>query len=162
MINDDNEEMMIMRMQVPCQWGGSELDDDDDDDDALRLWRWSQWWGFRWRWGQYSGTIAVQHHLVSTSSTTLSFLQILNFCRQLLFFSPGQFCRPSERAGRKVFSIIAVIALIVIIIIIILILIMIMTKQVGRLLGYSGGNLGGRVEGAMAAITGYEVTWSSW
>jgi len=30
-------------------------------------------------------------------------------------------------------------------------------EQVGRLLGYSGGNLGGGVEGAMAAITGYEV-----
>ena len=31
-------------------------------------------------------------------------------------------------------------------------------KQVGRLLGYSGGALGGGAEGAMAAITGYEVT----
>ena len=31
-------------------------------------------------------------------------------------------------------------------------------EQVGRLLGYSGGALGGGAEGAMAAITGYEVT----
>jgi len=30
-------------------------------------------------------------------------------------------------------------------------------EQVGRLLGYSGGALGGGAEGAMAAITGYEV-----
>jgi len=30
-------------------------------------------------------------------------------------------------------------------------------EQVGRLLGYSGGNVGGGAEGAMATITGYEV-----
>jgi len=30
-------------------------------------------------------------------------------------------------------------------------------EQVGRLLGYSGANVGGEAEGAMAAITGYEV-----
>ena len=32
------------------------------------------------------------------------------------------------------------------------------TTQVGRLLGYSGGNVGGGAEGAMATITGYEVS----
>ena len=76
-------------------------------------------------------------------------------------FSPGQFCRTSERTGRKAYSINVVIALITInlaVTLIIITLIMIMMKQVGRLLGYSGGNLGGGVEGAMAAITGYEVS----
>ena len=32
------------------------------------------------------------------------------------------------------------------------------TTQVGRLLGYSGGNVGGGAEGTMATITGYEVS----
>ena len=41
--------------------------------------------------------------------------------------------------------------------IIILLFLTIITTQVGRLLGYSGGNVGGGAEGAMATITGYEV-----
>ena len=45
----------------------------------------------------------------------------------------------------------------IIIIILIIIILVTILKQVGRLLGYSGANVSGEAEGAMAAITGYEV-----
>ena len=75
-------------------------------------------------------------------------------------FSPGELCWQSERAGDHIIIVeigIILITVIFWIIIIILIITIIIVKQVGRLLGYSGVNLAGEAEGAMAAITGYEV-----
>ena len=57
------------------------------------------------------------------------------------------FCLPMNRACNYKFTNI-----------IFVLFLMKITTQVGRLLGYSGGSVGGGAEGAMATITGYEVS----